>query len=152
MLASQPDYGCPKDAYTLEVKDPITNTFGTKTWLTLDVTTTPIKMTLALSDINYAAAIDYRLTYNGGDSATFIINSCTQVTPSYFLDPTLSLDLYTIANQVVYPFESYFSGPSLACDIYFSYDLTGLTSWMSWDPSAPNSQLTVDASSSGVTT
>lgn len=141
MRANQPDYGCPKDTYTLEVKDPTTNTFGTETWLTLDVST--LKMTLALSDITYVAAIDYRLTYNGGDSVTFIVNSCTQITPpsSYLLDPTQSLDLYTTANQVVYQFESYFSGPSVGCDNYFSYELTGYTtySWMTWDPSAPNS-------------
>ena len=66
MRANQPDFGCPINAYTLEVEDPsVPGNFFDSTalaWLTLD-TNTP-KMTINLADPAYATTVTYRLTYN----------------------------------------------------------------------------------------
>jgi hypothetical protein len=139
MRTGQPDFGCPIDAYTLEVEDPsVTGTYYDSTalsWLTLD-SNTP-KMTIDLADPTFATTVTYRLTYNTYDPQTFVVTSCYMIRPASFLtDPTQSFTLLVTDISANYVFEAYAYVDEAACGLV-AYNMVGMESWMVFNDPSP---------------
>lgn len=147
MHEAQQDYGCPVDAYTLQIDYSAGGFTDSDAISDVSFNPTSLKVSVNVSDGAKASQTwTYRLIYNGVSYADFNPTGCYVQQPASFMTtPTPSLHL--VANEVtqtVYTFESFLNSGGAACSA-LTYSMQGLETWMSWDTTSTSQpKLSVD--------